>query len=192
MKAPDEDFLNRFAHAYDAAYAREYYLRTRKLKGRKRGHTQVPANRSLVKAKTPQRTVVKPKPSATKAKQRQELQLRITSLENKLKTLEQLIKKKMHEEASENRKSRADANRKAKEKDKPKSRAEKAKEARESAKYRDKHKQELKSKAKKASSKGGSSSKTDTKKKSSAADLKVLATRVRGQLAIAKQKLAAL
>lgn len=129
-----------------------------------------------------------------RAKQRKELQGQVQNLENKLQKLEALIKERTHEEASVDRKSKAKKERSAKEQDKPKSAADKAQAARENEKYRDKHKQELKSKAKSDSSKsGGSSSKSkSSSSKHSVSELNSLAKKVRGQIAVAKQKIAAL
>jgi len=187
VRPPTEFELNQLQHAapgYDPAKAHEYYLRTRKLKGRQRGSSDDPrTGKTRVQIARDAR-----------ARQRQELSQRIANLEDKLQKLEKLIAKRERDEASEDRKSKARKERAAKERDKPKSAAEKAEAARENKKYRDKHKQELKSKAKKDSGKlsGGGSSKGASEKKRSTDELKSLATKVRGQLAVAKQKLAAL
>ena len=168
-------------HMYDPVKAHEYYMRTRKLKGRKPGSGQP-------------KPTPKASPVNSRAKQRQALSAAIKLMESKLQDLEALIKKKEHEEASSNRKSKAKRERAAKEHTKPKTAAEKAKQARENKKYRDKHKQKLKSDAKSKSGGGssrGKSSATDSSNKS-LSELKSLATRVRGQIQVAKQKLAAL
>jgi Tfp pilus assembly protein FimV len=190
MRTPTESELQHLMGAvtkvYDPVKAHEYYEKHKKLKGRKRGTSQPAAS-----SRTGRHV-----PGAAKARQRKELQARIQNLSKKLAELEDLIKKKEHAEASENRKAKAKKERAAKEANKPKTAAEKAKAARENKKFRDKHKQELKTKAKQASNKsGGSSSKTKasgSKKAASVSELKSLATKVRGQIAVAKQKLAAL
>jgi hypothetical protein len=193
MRTPSEFELDQLMHEYDPVKAHQYYLRTRKLKGRKKGSGVSPSNlqKSFNRA---MKSVASKKDSPAKAKQRRELKAVIQRMENKLQKLEALITKKAREEASENRKSKAKKERAAKEKDKPKSAAEKAEAARENKKYRDKHKQELKTEARQTSGKSGGSKSKSTSSGSEASidDLKALATRVRGRIAIAKQKLAAL
>lgn len=128
-----------------------------------------------------------------RTRQRKELSASIAKLEDRLKKLEAKIAQMKRDESSENRKSKAKKERAAKEKDKPKTAAEKAEIARENKKYREKNQQKLKTDAKNRDDSGGGSK---TKKGSSSgpavSDLQALATRVRGQIAVAKQKLAAL
>lgn len=201
MLIPTEYDVGQLLHRmidYDPVKAHEYYLRTRKLKGRKRGHavdsTSRISGRGLPKWRDP-RTGKKMDQihREAKAKQRQELSDSIDSLSNKLKKLEARIRELEREEASEDRKGAAKKERAAKERDKPKSAAEKREQARESEKYRDKHKQELKSKAKKDSDKSDNSSdKESAARTHKVSKLKAQRTKVKGQLAVAKQKLAAL
>lgn len=208
MKAPTELEIERLLqHAfYDPQKAHEYYLRTRELKGRKKANPKVhvyeDGSTDTIAVYNKKRGI-DPRTGKTrqeiaknaKAKQKKELQERIGRLGDRLNKLEALIKKREHEEASEDRKGKARKERAAKDRDKPKTAAEKAEDAREAKKYRDKHKQELKSESKKADGKsgGGSSKKGASKsKKHSVTELKTLATKVKGQLAVAKQKLAAL
>jgi len=190
MRTPTDLELEQLRHigvgtaVYDPVKAHKYYEEHKHLKGRQRGSTPPPTGSSGPHV-----------PSTSKAKQKQELAARIQSLSKKLHELEALIKKKAHEQAGEDRKAKAKKERAAKEQNKPQTAAEKAKAARESEKYRKAHKQELKTKAKQASSKSGGGSSSDKKKagsKASVSDLKALATKVRGQIAVAKQKLAAL
>jgi hypothetical protein len=169
---------------YDPVKAHEYYEKHKHLKGRKTGASQQPADRRIVRHL----------PNA-RHKQKIELQNSIQNLQAKLGKLEDLIKKK--EEIL--KKDKAQAKVRAKKKDKPATAADKAKAARESKQYRQKHKQELKTKEKQAAAKsgGGSSKSSGTKSHKkpsdmSIADLKALATKVKGQIAVAKQKLAAL
>jgi len=188
MLTPTEEELHELLHValgYDPVKAHEYYLRTRKLKGRQPGSGKQPEGFAKANAN---------RHDSAKAKQKKELAARIQSLSAKLSKLEALIRKREHEAASEDRKGKAKKERAAKEKDKPKSAADKAKAARENEKYRKKHHQQLKTKAKQASNKsgGGSSSKDKKSTKHSVSELKALATKVRGQIAVAKQKLAAL
>jgi len=168
-------------HVYDPVAAREYYLRTRKLKGRQPGAGDDPRT-GLTRGQIA---------SNAKTRQRKELAARIQSLSKKLDRLEAKIREMESKAKSEDRKGEAKKERAAKEADKPKTAAEKAEAARESEKYRDKNKQKLKNQAKQASSKsgGGSSKKSGTK---TVTDFKALATKVKGQIAVAKQKLAAL
>jgi len=184
MITPTEFEIDQLLHAiYDPVKAHEYYVRTRKLKGRQRGHSDDPRT-----GKTREQIH-----NDARAKQRQELTQQIANLEAKLVKLEAKIREKEHAEASENRKSKAKKERARKEADKPKTAAEKAEAARENKKYRERHKQQLKSDRKKSgTSSGGSSHKKSSGSKHSVSDLKALAIKVRGQIAIAKQKLAAL
>lgn len=200
MRVPNEfEIQNLMKHAYDPVKAREYYLRTRKLKGRKKAAAK-PQTNMILKSRQPIRSNSGPKkPSgATKTAQRKALKAQIQNMERKLKKLEDLIRDREREEASEDRKSKAKKERAAKEADKPKTAAEKAEVARENKKYREKNEQKLKTDAKRRDSKesggsGGSSSDSKSEgEKASVSDLKAVATKVRGQLAVAKRKLAAL
>jgi hypothetical protein len=188
MLTPTETDLQHLMAGYDPVKAHEYYELHKKLKGRQPGSGEQPAGFAKANAQ---------RHEGAKAKQKRELAARIKSLSAKLSALEAKIREMEHKEASENRKSKAKKERSAKEKDKPKTAAEKAKAARDAEKYRDKHKQEIKTKAKEASNTSGGGSSSKDKKKSgsksaSLSDLKALATKVRGQIAVAKQKLAAL
>jgi hypothetical protein len=189
MKTPTEYDVEKLMHVYDPAKAHEYYMRVRQLKGRKKG------SKDPFKPPTgkPRR---KGDHKTAKAKQRKELAAAIQTLEAKLSKLEKLIQKKKHAEASENRKGKAKKERSAKAKDKPKSAAEKAAVNRENEKYRKKNQQKLKTKSKSGSgTSGGGSSKSKTKAKGSQQEVEKLtglATKVRGQIQVAKQKLAAL
>jgi len=201
MKVPTQFELDQLSHgvldavrsAYDPVKAHEYYERHKKLKGRKPG--QAVDTTTAVGSSDPRIGKHMPKiHSEARAKQRKELAERIQSLSKKLAKLEAAIRRMVHEEASEDRKGKAKKERAAKEKDKPKSAAEKAESARESKKYRSKHKQELKTKAKKDDEKsdGSSGKKHKQTKAEKIVQFKLTATRVRGQIAVAKQKLAAL
>jgi len=205
MKTPAEEDLYHLLHyaaGYDPVKARQYYLRTRELKGRgpakgkppvKGLGTQIP----LVPSKDPRKGKTREqiqKDARTKA--RKELKERIDRLSDKLKLLKDVIRKEEQEEASKNRKSKAKSERAAKERDKPDSTAEKAEVARDAKKYRDKNQQKLDNKANesKSGSSGESSGATvaEAKRPQQISDLKALATKVEGQIAVAKRKLAAL
>lgn len=174
---------------YDPVKAHQYYERHKHLKGRHRGSTPQPTGR---------RAAAQPHGKA-RARQKAELQARVTKLTGLLHKLEALIKEKEDalKRSQASAKSTAKKERAAKDKNKPQTAAEKAKAARDAKKYRKKHHQELKTKAKQASNKsgGGGSAKKGAAQKPAEMhikDLKALATKVRGQIAIAKQKLAAL
>jgi hypothetical protein len=207
MREPTEVEIENLFHAaigYDPVKAHEYYLRTRKLKGRQRAAPKITEDDPRWNPKTMgnrRGSLQDPRTGKTReqiakdarTRQRKELSDRIDALSDRLNKLEALIKKRETEEKSENRKSKAKKERAAKEKDKPKTAAEKAEAARESEKYRDKHKQELKNKSGDKKSGGSSSgSKQKAGGKHSVSELRSLATKVRGQIAVAKQKLAAL
>jgi hypothetical protein len=196
MKTPTDYDIERMFHGlYDPIKAHEYYIRTRKLKGRKPSQAAVPAERRN-SAQHPGRNRGRTRAQIHKdarAHQRKELAQSIHNLESKLKKLEAKIREKEHAEASDNRKGKAKKERAAKAKQKPKTAAEKAKAARENEQYRKKNQQKLKTKAHAKS--GGGSSKGKGKAgahKHSISELKSLATKVKGQIQVAKQKLAAL
>jgi hypothetical protein len=151
--------------------------------------------RKLVHADAPSAVVVKTAPPVvmgTRDDQRKVLSATISKLEQKLQKLDQLIKQREQAANAVDRQSLAKKERAVKEKDKPKSAAEKAKINRENKRFRD---QKLKNQTLKHNGSSGGSSpkpKKDPGSEASLPELKSLATRVRGQLAIAKQKLAAL
>jgi hypothetical protein len=182
---PTEHELHQLFHyavGYDPIKAKQYYERTKQLKGRQRGSSEDPRT-----GKTREEIA-----KGARTRQRKELTERINSLSKKLDKLEALIKERESKEKSEDRKGKAKKERAAKEAAKPDSAAEKAEAARESEKYRDKNQQKLKGDDKKS---GGGSGKGDVKKtgkKKSVSELRSMATKVKGQIAVAKQKLAAL
>lgn len=193
MQAPTEHELR---HLYDPVKAHEYYERTKKLKGRRQGVSETSSNGRRPSGQD-SRTGKTRKEIAqgARARQRKELTTAIQSLQGRLQKLEARIRDLEQEEASEDRKSKAKKERAAKEREKPKTAAEKAEAVRESKKYREKHRQELKTEAKRdrETSGGGSTSDTESESKTeSISQLKTLATKVKGKIAVAKQKLAAL
>lgn len=204
MRTPTEYELQHLAVGYDPVKAHEYYLKTRDLKGRK--SKRVPEKiteddpRWNPKTMGNHRGSLDPRRGKNKeqihkeavARQKKEITEQIGRLQARLRKLEAKIREMEHKDASTDRKSEAKKERAAKERDKPKSAAEKRKAARDNEKYRDKHKQELKNKAKKASTKSGGGSDKKYKKKATIGDYKALVTKVKGQIAVAKQKLAAL
>ena len=207
MRIPTEFELNQLRHiaiggalgTYDPVKAHEYYERTKKLKGRKRGQADTPSgglSRTRATGRDPRTGKAMDQiHKEARAKQRKELSDRIQSLSKKLDLLEAKISRLSHEEASEDRKGAAKKERAAKEREKPDTAAEKAEKAREGKKDRAKNQQTQKSKAKEASDKsggGGSSKKKSGSNANRVSELKALATKVKGQIAVAKQKLAAL
>lgn len=199
MELPTGETIMHAGKPYDPRKAHEYYLRTRKLKGRKQGRGDGGVADAIGKALDSVATNGQaPKPKAgVRARQKAQLSARIRDLEGKLHKLEALIKKKEAAAEQSARKTKARKNRAAKEAAKPDTAAEKAKKAKAAKQFRSKHKQSLAAKAKAAAKKSGGSSKstpaTEAKPgEMSVKELKKVATRVRGQLTVAKAKLRAL
>lgn len=195
MRTPTEYEIEKLLHyavGYDPVAAKKYYEEHKHLKGRRPGSPQSPAAPRRGSSQDPRTGKTREQIAKdARAHQREELSARIKSLSEKLTKLEALIKKKEAEARSTKSKSTAKKERAAKDKLKPKTAAEKAKEARDAKKYREQHQQELKSKAKAHDKKSGGGDKKKPKPLT-VSELRSLATKVRGQIAIAKQKLAAL
>jgi hypothetical protein len=175
MLTPTEFEVHQLLHAavgYDPRKAHDYYEKHKTLKGRKRGQAVVPVGRTPARGQ-----------AGIRDKQRKELASGILSLSAKLVKLEARIREMEQKAPSENHKSTAKQERAVKETNKPKTAVEKAKVARDSRKF-------LKHKAEQVSGKSGDGS--EDKKSASISELKALATKVKGQIAVAKQKLAAL
>jgi hypothetical protein len=169
MILPDGSVLMHEAAPYDPAKAHEYYMKTRKLKGRHHGgsytvktgggHTVVLSGQKLVEQK------------AYAAH-------RVEALKKDLSDLAVILRNKIEE---------------AKKSSKPPTLAEKAKAAREAEQYRKSHKQELQNKAKAAAAKKApsSSSSSAPKAKTDTVDsLKADITKTKANLkaAVAKQR----
>jgi chromosome segregation ATPase len=187
-------FLAHYAEGYDPIAAKKYYEEHKHLKGRKRGTAQVSTSPRRSGSSTDPRTGKTQEQihRDARARQRQELTDLISSLSKRLTRLEGLIKERETEERQANSKSKAKKERAAKEKDKPKTAAEKAEAARDAEKYRDKNQQKLKNKSDDKKSGGSSGSKKKGTGKHTSSELRSMATKVRGQIAVYKQKLAAL
>lgn len=201
----EEVFLAHYAQGYDPVAAKKYYEEHKKLKGRKKGWVN---GQFLGRVRVGDHYVeedgshspVDPRRGKTReqihrdarARQRAELTEVIGNLSKRLTRLEGLIKERETEERQANSKSKAKKERAAKEKDKPKTAAEKAEAARDAEKYRDKNQQKLKNKSDDKKSGGSSGSKKKGTGKHTSSELRSMATKVRGQIAIYKQKLAAL
>jgi|RhiMetStandDraft_4_1073278.scaffolds.fasta_scaffold02163_5 hypothetical protein len=220
-------------HEYDPVKAREYYLRTRKLKGRKKKRQQVSNLHRRLPAKTlptqskltaaqkafmkRQKAVQKAaeqakleqqqaaekarieKQKAVRSKLRKDLSAKIQDLEGKLKKLENLIAAKERKEKSQSRKAQSRERLAAREAAKPPTAAEKSQAARESAQYRDRNQQKIQAAGNRITSVGGNRitsaaavSAPTSKKVQDVEHLKALATKVKGEINVAKQKLAAL
>lgn len=135
MKLPDGTILMHVQAPYDPVKAHEYYLRTRKLKGRKKGTT------FTVKSASGKTVILSAKELA---EQKAYAAKRVIKIKQKLAELNSKLKEAIRDAKAKQSKSKREAA-------KPASAAEKSKAARESEKYRDKHKQELATKSKKAS-----------------------------------------
>jgi hypothetical protein len=166
---------------YDPKKAHEYYLRTRKLKGRKAGAGQ-PPKPGTAGGRTPPKKHTQI--SDLTPQQKRELQAvakaRVEKAQKTLNELNRKLKDKL-----------AEAKKSAREADKPKTAAEKAKAARESKKFRDKHKTEIstKSKAKRAADKASGK---DTPSSNSVEGLKKQIAAAEETLKVAKAKQKAL
>lgn len=84
MKRVDEFLQHHLEHEYDPAKRREYYLRNRKLKGRKRGLVEAPAGGRPAGRPQPPR-----KAAATKTA---EIEARKVALEKKLERLREVLR----------------------------------------------------------------------------------------------------
>lgn len=146
MRLPDGTTLMHAGQPYDPAKAHDYYLRTRKLKGRKKGATSPTGGKAAPGAVGGKPVRKKKSDPAEIAKLKAHTAARVA-----------VLKKKLHELQTELKKRMAEAEKSAKKADKKPTAADKHAQARDAKKYRDKHKQELKTKAKAASSGGGSS-----------------------------------
>lgn len=165
MKTPDGAILMHGPRPYDPQKAHEYYLRTRKLKGRKKGSTYT----------------VKGPGGKTQTLSAKEL------AEQKQNSAERVaaIKEKLHKLTSELKKRMADAREAEAKNKKGPTAAEKAEAAREAKKYRDKNKQKLKNKAK---SGGGSKKSTSGSKTESVDELKQKVAKVKDILKSAVER----
>ena len=143
MRLDDGTILMHGRTPYDPVKAHEYYLRTRQLKGRKKGSTYSVRSRSGKTVVLTQREL---------NEQRAYAVTRINNIKTKLVELNTKLREALKEAGEK----KAKAERKA---DKAPTAAEKSEAARESKKYRDKHQQELSSKRAKATK---SRSKTST------------------------------
>lgn len=165
---------------YDPVKAHEYYIRTRQLKGRKKGSKLVrTSNRSAVKSPTFRVNLGNGKTVDLTAKQLAEQKAyaaeRVTKIKKKLGELNTKLRKAMSE--ARNKKARAEREGK-----KAPSASDRSKAARESKEYRKEHKQELATDRKKEAKKSA--------KKDPVEDLTDRITEIKDKLtdAVAKQR----
>jgi vacuolar-type H+-ATPase subunit I/STV1 len=204
MKNPTDDEIQRLVmrhwDLYNPVKAHDYYERHKHLKGRRHGKQKPQGTQQLGNAIS--RSQARRIHNSPKHQQKIALKNAIQHLESKLGDLEALIKKK---EALLKKDQAANKHKARHKKGTPKTAVDKAKAAK---KYRQSHRQKLKNQAKQhhhAKSGGGSGhggkggkgsnspqSPQQKLSKMPIADLKALATKVKGQIAMAKQKLAAL
>jgi hypothetical protein len=154
----DEDLLRHASQTpYDAVKAHEYYIRTRKLKGRQAGTAIQPSTRSsgssTFSVRLPNGRMVKLSQQQL-AEQRAYAAKRVEEIKQSLQKLSVELKKAMKKAKEKKAKSERDA-------DKPKTAAEKRDAAKESKQYRDKHKQSLATKRHRSASKDKTSKKSD-------------------------------
>lgn len=159
MKLPDGTILMHGKTPYDPVKAHEYYLRTRKLKGRKKGQEELsPFEKRRSLGKKADSFTVRLREGGTAkltpqqlAEQKVYAAKRVADIKKKLTELNSLLKKKM----AEARKSESESK-------KPPTAAEKAKANREAKQYRSKHQQELANKGKAAAAKKPAETKPKT------------------------------
>ena len=186
MRLPDGTILMHARAPYDPVKAHQYYLRTRELKGRRKGRVQLPTDKS--------RPVVKPslskraetftvkldggKTAKLTSQQLTEQKVyaakRVADIKSKLAELNGLLKQRMAEARQ--------AEAKAK---KGPTAADKAEAARESKKYREKHQQELSTKRKAATEKKPVPTKPTT---DTVEGVKQVITEVQGRLKAAVER----
>src|SRR3954467_12878707 len=127
LRTPTEFELQSLLHyavGYDPIAAKENYEKHKKLKGRRRGASKPPAAGRRPSGQDPRTgKPIEQIHQDAKAKQKKELAVRIKSLDDKLKRLEAKIRELRHEDAADDRKSKAKKERAAKERDKPKTAA---------------------------------------------------------------------
>jgi hypothetical protein len=188
MRLPNGEILMHANAPYDPKKAHEYYLRTRKLKGRKKAPSKPPklgglGSRSAFVRTTPP---VKKTTQISELSPQQKRELQVVARARVQKAQQKLneLNKKLKDQLAEAKKAEREA-------DKPKSAADKSKDAREAKKYREKHKTEIstKSKAKRAT---GTASGKDTSSSNSVEGLKKQIAVAEKALATAKAKQKAL
>lgn len=167
MRQPDGKTIMHGRVPYDPQKAHEYYLRTRQLKGRKKGSTYTVKTEGGGTVHLTEKQLVEQKAYAEK---------RVSEIKTRLNELSSHLRKMMadarHSQAKSQRKPTV---------------ADKSKAARESKQYRAKHKQQLATKRKVASSRSPAK---HTPKKNTVAELEHKITLIKSNLqkAVAKQR----
>ena len=165
MKLSDGTILMHGSKPYDPVKAHEYYLRTRKLKGRKTGSTYVVKTRGGKTRTLTEKQLAEQKVNAAK---------RVSEIKKRLGDLTQELKKRMADAREAEAKSKRGP-----------TAAEKSKAAREAKKYRDKNRQKL---ANKRKSGGGSKKTTSSTRTDSVDELKQKVTKVKSILKAAVER----
>lgn len=189
MRLPDGTILMHGTTPYDPVKAHEYYMRTRELKGRRKGQQVMPSgatgrNRAGMPTyfkRTTTFTVKLPDGTTTVLtaqqlnEQKAYAQKRVNEIKQNLAKLSSELKKKMADAKAQEAKAKANA-------DKPPTAAEKRKAAKESKQYRQEHQQELANKRKAAGTKTSTKSEP---KSNSVADLESQISEIKGRLTVA-------
>lgn len=181
MRLPDGTILMHATAPYDPNKAHQYYLRTRKLKGRKNGTVEPPKGRTGSLGK-------KASTFTVRLRNGKEVKLTPQQLkEQKVYAAKRVadIKKKLTRLNSELKARMAEARQAEAKKAKGPTAAEKSQVARESKKYREKHKQELSTKAKTEAAKAPAPSKATS---DPVEELKQQITKVQGSLKAAVER----
>jgi hypothetical protein len=184
VRLPNGEVLMHANAPYDPKKAHEYYLRTRKLKGRQKAAPKLTVRKSGLGVKLAPAPKKHTQISDLNPQQKRELQVvaraRVQKAQKKLNELNKKLKDKL----AEAKKAERDAK-------KPKTAAEKSKDAREAKKYRQSHKTEIstKSKAKRGADKASGK---DTSSSNSVEGLKKQIASAEKELATAKAKQKAL
>lgn len=138
-----DDFVAHYTQGYDPAKAHEYYLRTRKLKGKKTGTAVAPKGRPVGKQLTTH-SVAAPK-QKTALEHRKEVAARVESMKGRLEKLRKLLRQLVKEAQIRSGVDPKDQKAKAKATagSEKLTAAEKKEAAKRSKEYREKHKAEL-------------------------------------------------
>ena len=188
MRLSDDPAITHIGQLYDPLKAHEYYLRTRKLKGRKKGGAEaaksVLGRRGAVSVSRGKQVNV--------AVRKKKLDSQIQDLSERLSKLNAELKKRMAAAKEGEAKSR----KAAKEAAKPDTAAEKTKSAKRSKEWRAKNQQKVKNAAKERAAKEKPASKADEKTKAGDSEsvkaLKVTISKVKDALTAAKARRRAL
>lgn len=209
MELPNGEVLMHGPAPYDPKKAHAYYLRTRELKGRKKGHVDPKvaslAKRLAGKSDEHIQAEIKKSTNPAEAKLMQTMLANRQRLQGQKKTAPKMSPKELHarrqaaaQRVASLQSKLADLNKKLKaatakahkseaKKKRGPTQADKSKKARESKQYRDKHKQKLATKRQTATSKDKASGKSRADSVSSI-KFDIAETKGRLQKAIARQK----